>query len=408
MRRLLLALVAMLAIAAPIQAQQCSPTDTIRLVRTGGALWYIVVDGDTVSQHTSGEKAAAKGAILAVYLGPRVALEHTFHGRYEGCFLGRPVDSIPQPPPDSTPGDTLAVPPADGVPDSTTPDTLPPTPPPSPGGGLAGSHEPAGFAAIVGRRFDAKGSGSNGRGTGTLPYKTGGSEGWDDVESRYGNLILASGPSAPISPPNIMRMLYPAQTVASNQTYSPGVIQTLGFTGGAYGARQYTRLYLRFAVRVSSNWQGHGTGTNKVLFVRSVDGNNRFEPIIRLRGQGSNPLELNVDLQGSPQDPRTDTGGLHPNTSGAASVGASNVARGVWHVVEAVLVIGPVGSHSGIFQMWLDGTLTHDYRDVEYSKNGVSNVWDALHFAPTWGGIGGTITADMWMDLDEVYVSGAP
>ncbi len=291
------------------------------------------------------------------------------------------------------------------------PPPLPPPPDAPPLRSLPSSgnyHEPADFAPIVGRRFDSKGSGTNGRGSGSLPFRAGGSEGWDDVEERYRNITLASDASAPLSPPGILRMLYPPGAFPAGSTYSPGVAQTMGFVGPTYGPRRYRKLYLRTAFRVSANWQGHPTQTNKLIFVRA-NGVIHMEPIIRLRGVGSGPLILNVDLQGSPRDRRTDTGGLNPNTPAAARSGAFNIERGRWQVLEAIFEVGRSGAANGKLRMWLNGVLTHDYSNIEFEPDpAVMNYWEQIHVAPTWGGQGGRINQLMWLDFDDVYASGAP
>lgn len=274
----------------------------------------------------------------------------------------------------------------------------------------AGPNQPAGYFAIVGRSFNSLGTGTSGRGSGPFPCRVGGSEGWDDAESRYPTVTLAQDSTAPLSGPNILRMLYPPQTVPAGQTYNPGVVQTLSFVGSTYGPRQYRKLYMRTAFKVSANWQGHNTSTNKLLFIRGV-GDSRPEPIIRLRGAGTDPLVLNVDLQGSPRDKRNigTQSSLNPNQPGATAAGAFAVQRGQWQVVEAVLEMGTNGAANGRLRLWLNGTLTHDYADIEFEPTATSTwYWDTIHVAPTWGGQGGTINQLMWLDFDEFFVSGAP
>lgn len=206
----------------------------------------------------------------------------------------------------------------------------------------------------------------------------------------------------------MLRFIYPAQTVPVGATFNPGVVQTLSFTGTAHGRRQYRKMYVRTAFRVSANWQGHKTSTNKLMFFRA-NGVIHMEPILRLRGSGSNALVLNVDLQGSPRDPRTNTGGLNPNTVGAAGAGAFSMQRGQWYVVEVLLEVGQSGAANGKLKIFVNGVLTHEYDDIEYEPSAaVTNYWDTLHVAPTWGGQGGTINQTMWLDYDEFFVSGAP
>jgi hypothetical protein len=327
-----------------------------------------------------------------------------------------PPPAPPPPPPPPVPPPAPPPPPPVPPPPSPVPPPAPPPapPPPSPPGAF---NEPAGYTCIVGRRFNSLGvTGSNGYGTGrgTIAncWGAGLSEGWDDIERTRKAFSIVQDASAPLSPPNVVRMNYPAQGPITG-TYSPGVAQMMGINQpqAYYGApRLYKRIYFRTAFRVSPNWQGHSSGTNKLFFVRATSG---FEPIVRLRGSGTGPLILNVDVQGSEGpggDPRAATGGFSPNTAGAAAAGAFAIQRGRWYVLEGVYQIGTDDAHNGQIRLWLDGTLTHDYRDVEFQKAAtVGNVtWGYVHIAPTWGGGGGTILQTMWLDFDDFYVSGAP
>jgi hypothetical protein len=293
----------------------------------------------------------------------------------------------------------------------------PPPPPPPPGpvtGCTGGPKEPAGYTAIIGRHFNSLGLRS--AWVGSPPCRSGGSEGWDDAETRYlQNTKLATDSTAPISPPNIVRLLYPAQTVAAGTSFSPTVITTFEFWDPAhYGtAIRYKKLYFRIAFKVSANWQGHSTSTNKLFFIRGGRDPDRFEPIFRLRGVGSGPLILNVGPQGmSSLDKRKQPGicfdcqSFMPN-QGVAE--ARDVPRGRWHLLEGVLEIGTKGAQNGTLRLWLNGALTHLFTDVEYENSAtISQFWNQFHIAPVWGGIAGTINALMTLEFDDVYMSGAP
>lgn len=253
-------------------------------------------------------------------------------------------------------------------------------PPPPPAGPF---NEPAGFILITRRAFDSKAKADDDRGPG-------GSEGWDGVEYRYGNIVHDSAADAPLSPAGLMRFLYPPQVVTTG-TYSPGVVQTLSFRNRGLS---YTKLYVRYGVRLSPNFQGHPSQTNKLVFHRGygADGK-RFEPIIRFRGAGSAPLLLSVDPQGM-----VDNDVPIPN--------GPVVTRGVWHVIEGLFEIGQPGQRNGSIKVWLDGQLVINVGNREFAAT--PGVWDEVHFAPTWGGGGGTINQLMWIDVDEAYVSGKP
>jgi hypothetical protein len=377
---------------------------------TGGystppALTWTVVGGGSVD--VFGTYTAPPGAdtvlVIAALRDGRLADTATVVVEAQTDSTRAPVDTVTVPIDSSAaPIDSSAVP-VDSLPVPPPVDSLTPPVPPTP------QNEPAGFLPIVGRRFDAIGTGSNGRGAGTLPWKTGGSEGFDDAESRYANTALVQDSSAPLSPGGVLRFTYPARDVAAGSTFNPGVVQTLPFSGPAYGSRSYRRMYVRTAFRVSANWQGHPTATNKLVFFRA-EGQVHHEPILRLRGTGNGSLVLNVDLQGSPRDRRNvANSSLNPNTAESATAGAWNIQRGQWYVVEVLLEAGQNGAANGKLRIWVNGVLTHTYEDIEYDALPTRDGrWDTLHVAPTWGGQGGKIHETMWLDFDEFYVSGAP
>lgn len=271
---------------------------------------------------------------------------------------------------------------------------------------------PASFIHTIGRHFNTK-AGSNGdRGTGSLPYKTTGSEGFDGIEYQYSKISITTDATAPLSASNVMQFLYNAQTVGAGATYSPGTSQTLDFQNALYSGLSVgsaMRMYVRFALKLSANFYGHSTSTNKVVFLRSTSpAGKRFEPIFRFRGVGAGPLKINVDLQGSTSDSRNNTGGLDPNTAGAAGAGANNVPRDTWHVFEVLLYTGTFDNSNGEVKIWMNGVQTHDYTDIRFHipAMGAQAYWAAWHQDPTWGGQAGTIPADMqlWMDDVDIYL----
>ena len=125
--RVLLLLVA-LAWPAAVSAQACSPSDTLRIVRQGAALWYILVDGDSLRHvpggpprgFTSEGVAAAHAVALRALTGRTIMLHQTYRGRILGCIPTSPPqqgdslapppasDSLPTEPPEVTPQDTVA------------------------------------------------------------------------------------------------------------------------------------------------------------------------------------------------------------------------------------------------------------------------------------------------------------
>lgn len=127
--------------------------------------------------------------------------------------------------------------------------------------------------------------------------------------------------------------------------------------------------------------------------------------VARAYGSGAGPLLLDFALQGGPR----------AGTAFRANVNGQDgqLARGDWHVIEFQVELNPfIGSTAkadGVLRVWIDGALTHEYTDIMYMGNGEESermyqITHELH----WGGLGGTISEDMFAWLDDVYVSGAP
>lgn len=266
-------------------------------------------------------------------------------------------------------------------------------------------NEPAGMVAIVERPFLTKAASGADRGTGSFPARTGGSEGWDGVESSYSLLSIVADATAPVSPAGVMRFSYPAQTVAAGTTFSPGVTQTQGFASAVHGSLRYRRLYARFWFKLGAGFQNHTTGT-KLMFFRSSEINGaKFEPIIAIQGQAGS-ARLVFNLQGTQDNAR---GTLLPNLN--TTLGdISSMRADTWYRVEVLLQMNSAyGVADGVLRGWLDGVEFFALRDVRFLRDGVNPyVWDNVHVSPTWGGQGGTITAGWSWYLDHLYVSGAP
>jgi hypothetical protein len=270
--------------------------------------------------------------------------------------------------------------------------------------GVVAFHEPAGYVPIIERAVNSKpASGFEGFGSsGRYPRKTGGAEGWDEVDwanTRF--VVVTDQTDAPTSPPNAYRAAYPAQVVPARKTYSPGTIQTFGFTTPRHGSKHYTQLYVRATFKLSNPFTYNPAG-NKFWFVRSNEwkGAPRVEPIVGVNASG----RLQFRAQGG-QD-----GSLR---STAPNTGASGfVSLGRYHVVEALYILNSAhGVADGVFRMWLDGVKTHELTTVRYRANSLENAgffWNQIHANSTWGGQGGTIPQNQYIWWDHFYVSGAP
>ena len=238
----------------------------------------------------------------------------------------------------------------------------PPPPPPSP----SGSNEPAGFTPIVDRPFDAVA----------------------ELEWWASSLLtVVADPTAPKSAPFVGQVTFPA---GFGGGYEPASTWTEGVD-----ARGFTRMYLSFWVKLSSNWQGHNSGVNKIGFVWMHD-----NPVVYFseQGSGSGNLEAQLRLQNTPAPARN----LTPN------LGAVSLTRGQWHRWEVVLVANTGDQANGEAHWWIDGVKVGEYTDVLYGSSTQPKAWGGpeISWMPIWGGIGDTVAETMYMWMDHFYMSG--
>jgi hypothetical protein len=204
--------------------------------------------------------------------------------------------------------------------------------------------------------------------------------------STNGPLTIVPDLTAPKSSGFVGQITYPA---GFGGGYQPA------FTSiGGINERGYTQLYVSFWVKLSSNWQGHSSGVNKIGFVW-LHGNPCvfFVPT----GSGSGPLEPLIWLQNIPPGGRRLT----------ANVNAVQFTRGVWHRWEVLLIANTGDLANGEAHWWIDGVKVGQYSDIQYGTSGQSKYWgDELSWRPIWGGVGDVVSQTMTMWMDHYYASG--
>lgn len=228
-----------------------------------------------------------------------------------------------------------------------------------PGGASA---EPAGFTMITNRPFDQPNE-----------------DGW----SASSGLTAESDGSAPASGPGVLKVTYP---VGYGGGYAPI------WSDRSISGLGYRKLYVSFTVKLSSNWQGHQTGTNKIGFVWLDGDPNLF---FNARGKGSGTLTPAVSLQGVPMGAQN----LMPN------VGTGVVKRGEWQRWEAVLIVNEAGKSNGEIHLWVDGVKLHEHKGLNLSSRG--SHWETLTWRPIWGGAGDSVKSTQYMWMDHYYASGS-
>ncbi len=256
---------------------------------------------------------------------------------------------------------------------SATLSVVAPPPPPPPG-----SIEPSGMSVITERAFNAAVE-----------------DGWDLpswVDPNDWKIVADA--AAPYSPSNILQIRFPA-----------------GFTGGdspalsekPFGTGVGT-LYVSMWIKLSSNWVGHLTGTNKVLHFW-IGGANRVFAYVD--GSGSNTLKPYIGLQGIATSFNDGFGNnstsinLRPNVQTG-----SQIVRGQWYHWEMVFTSNTNGSANGTADWWINGVQVGHYTGIGYVSSSQSRNFTTMKLDPTWGGLGGTVPADQFMWMDHIYLSG--
>ena len=242
--------------------------------------------------------------------------------------------------------------------------------PPPPGG----SAEPTGMTRITDRQFNAL------------------SElGWDDTFSS--NMAFMADVTAPKSPAGILRATYPTGYTSSGN--GPG--------GSDYILSSSPRtIYVSFWSKLSSNFFGHDSGTNKQFYVYDLGGNPWF--FFSVYGVGSGPLVPMIQFQSTTSNGDYD---LAPNL-----VPSARIPRNAWYHIEVVATGNTAGTADGTIDVWLNGvhvTSTAGLPNGRLQYSSGACHWGRFHYTTIWGGVGGpNVPATMTVDWDDVYLSGKP
>jgi hypothetical protein len=260
-----------------------------------------------------------------------------------------------------------------------TPPATPSTPPAT--GGSNNANEPSGFSFLTDRAFNSLAT--------SCSNSSSGAEGWDGGEEcSWKNISIISDPTAPRSPNSVLQALYPAGVTGGDPNATPGRI--------VKNFNSASQVYVSMWVKLSPNWVGNGTGTNKVFYLWM---NDRPYFFMSAEGSGSGTLNATGRYQGS-FDKRE---ALPPNLGPSAVV-----QRGVWQHWEILVKANTPGTSNGEFHLWVNGSKVSEYKNVGYLASGESKAFMKMDVEPIWGGLGSTLSANQYMYFDDVYVSTKP
>jgi uncharacterized protein YjdB len=241
----------------------------------------------------------------------------------------------------------------------------PPPPPPPPG-----SVEPPGMTTLSERAFNS------------VAEDGWGVSAWSGSVS---NCTIESDAIAPMSPPNIGRIRYPAGFASGGEPCG----ESKPLSGN------YRTMYLSFWFKVSPNWVGHQTGANKIFHI-TIGGSNHF--VVNLWGYGNGILQMGVLLQGIVN---SGTGSTAANW--LPNLGTGEVVRGKWYHVEMIAVGNSSGAADGSVDWWLNGTKIGSHSGIQYVSG--AGTWQNIAWAPTWGGAGPAVPAEMYQYIDHLRLS---
>jgi PKD repeat protein len=215
---------------------------------------------------------------------------------------------------------------------------------------------------------------------------------WGAWDAQYAEAAtMGVDPTAPKSPGAVVRMNY--------LPLLRGGWAPMSFAPGNNTLPQKKTIYVAIWMKLSSNFQGHPSGVNKVLHFWTKNGRNTI--VFIFRGSGSGTLV-----------PAFATQGMSGPYQGATEVNfnsrpeACTTVRDRWHRYEMVLTNNTPGGPDGTAQLWMDGAMCLNVSGLTYVGAGQNNKWEQIWWSPTWGGVNGSVFAPFAQVVDHIYVSG--
>lgn len=238
-----------------------------------------------------------------------------------------------------------------------------------------GSNEPTGMTTLVSRPFNAI-------------NELGFSDTWG------AGCGIITDATAPTSPSNVLQIHIPA-----------GMGEGGGPASGDFTfPTNYRTVYIRYAGKFSSNWQGPSSNIDKQFYVYDDLGHPTL--IFDMDGSGfvsKSPMVAGQDIifAGSPSPAGDQVDPFWPPNLSPSFL----VPRGSWFTVEFVAVQNTAGTHNGSMDWWVNGTHVGSVSSIQFSAG--SRLWALAHYTLIYTGTVTTTPASAQdFYFDHFYISG--
>jgi hypothetical protein len=229
---------------------------------------------------------------------------------------------------------------------------------------------------------------------------------WYTLPLRNPRLRVVEDPTAPVSPPYVMRVGFPSGWVAGRGPVTWGGWDRAGKHRTGQKEKVYFSMWLKLD---GSSYENQAVGTKMGFFGAATPTtyathNTWF--FLKGTGRQTTASEFRLEVHQSfdgPGGPRERVRSLPQNVDRSRVMTA-----GVWHQWEAVLELNTPGQSNGVFKWWIDGRLVMSYSNMTYTYGDFTNGFYDFNFNPTWGGTGGVKSKDDAILIDHIYMSGIP
>ncbi len=229
---------------------------------------------------------------------------------------------------------------------------------------------------------------------------------WYTHPLRNPRMQVIDDPTAPMSPPKVMQIRFPAGWEAGRGPATWGGWDNTGKGRAGQKEKVYFSMWLKIQ---GPTYENEIVGTKMGFFGAATPTTfATHNTWFFLKGFGrptiadAFPVEIHQSFFG-PGAPRDNVRNIRQNIARGRVMTA-----GVWHHWEALLELNTPGATNGVFKWWIDGQLVMSYSNMTYIYGNYTNGFYDFNFNPTWGGRGDVKTKEDAILIDHIYMSGVP